>query len=78
MNRASGPGAGVRGTQGIPTAYSTLVMAVLVVVGLLGCAPSEVTPAPERPNVLLIVTDDQPATTVRHMPKLQELVGERG
>ncbi len=78
MNRASGPGAGVGGTQGIPTAYPTLVIAVLAVLGLPGCAPSEVTRTPERPNVLLIVTDDQPATTVRHMPKLQELVGERG
>ena len=68
----------MRGTLGIPIAYPTLVVAVLAVLGLPGCAPSEVTPAPERPNVLLIVTDDQPATTVRHMPKLQELVGERG
>ena len=45
---------------------------------LFGCAPSEETTASERPNVLLVVTDDQPATTVRHMPELQKLVGERG
>jgi N-acetylglucosamine-6-sulfatase len=48
------------------------------VFGLLGCAPSDETPASGRPNVLLIITDDQPASTVRHMPKLRESVGERG
>jgi N-acetylglucosamine-6-sulfatase len=44
---------------------------------LFGCAlPEE--PSPERPNILLIITDDQPAVTVRHMPKLETLVAERG
>ena len=65
-------------TGGIGAALSALLAAVLAVFFLSACAPSEETAAPERPNVLLVVTDDQPATTVRHMPKLKKLVGERG
>jgi N-acetylglucosamine-6-sulfatase len=66
------------GTRWIFAACSAFSIAVLAVFSLSGCASSEKTTAPERPNVLLVVTDDQPATTVRHMPKLQKLVGERG
>lgn len=44
----------------------------------LACAPPGEEPTSERPNVLLIITDDQPATTVRHMPKLRRLVAEQG
>ena len=60
------------------TAAHLLSLTALVLLGLLGCAPSGETEASERTNVLLIVTDDQPAATVRHMPKLRETVGERG
>jgi len=53
--------------------------AVLLVVFpfLFACAPSEEL-APKESNVLLVLTDDQPATTVRHMPKLERLVAEQG
>ena len=80
MNRALSPKTGTaaharkRGT----TVARLLSLAALGALGLLGCAPSEGTGASERPNVLLVVTDDQPAATVRHMPKLNETVGERG
>lgn len=80
MNPASRPrvGTACRGHgDGSSTVY-LLPLAVLAVLGLLGCAPSEETTASERPNVLLVVTDDQPASTVRHMPKLKKLVGDRG
>jgi arylsulfatase A-like enzyme len=43
----------------------------------LGCA-SAGEDTPGRPNVLVVLTDDQPAATVRHMPKLEKLVGEEG
>ncbi len=79
MNPAPRPDVGTGGgTRGIPAAYSTFSIAVLAVFGLLDCGRSEETQASERPNVLLIVTDDQPASTVRHMPKLREPVGQRG
>ena len=78
MNPASHPKVG-RTCRGPGTAAAYLLpLAVLAVLGLPGCAPSEETTASDGPNVLLVVTDDQPATTVRHMPKLGKLVGERG
>ena len=43
--------------HGTSVAY-LLPLAVLAVLGRLGCAPSEETTASERPNVLLVVTDD--------------------
>ena len=79
MNPAPRPDAGTGGgTRGIPAAYSTFSIAVLAVFGLLACGRSEETQASERPNVLLIVTDGQLASAVRHMPKLRESVGRRG
>ncbi|CAA9420730.1 MAG: Choline-sulfatase [uncultured Rubrobacteraceae bacterium] len=79
MNPASHPKVGTtcRG-PGTSAVAHLLPLAVLAVLGLLGCAPSEETTASDSPNVLLVLTDDQPATTVRHMPKLGEFVGERG
>jgi N-acetylglucosamine-6-sulfatase len=50
---------------------------VLLAVFLFACASPE-EPAPKRPNVLLVLTDDQPAATVRHMPKLEKLVARQG
>jgi N-acetylglucosamine-6-sulfatase len=56
-------------------AASTVLLAVLAL--LFSCAsPKE--PAPKRPNILLLLTDDQPATTVGYMPKLEVLVAEQG
>jgi N-acetylglucosamine-6-sulfatase len=56
-------------------AVSTSLLAVFAL--LFACAlPAE--PASKKPNVLLVLTDDQPATTVRHMPKLERLVAEQG
>jgi N-acetylglucosamine-6-sulfatase len=79
LNPAPRPDVGTGGgTRGIPAAYSTFSIAVLAVFGLLACGRSEETQASERPNVLLIVTDDQLASAVRHMPKLRESVGRRG
>lgn len=39
---------------------------------------SEQDPARERPNILLILTDDQPADTVSEMPKLREGLMDEG
>ena len=79
MSPASHPKVGTA-CRGHSTAHllPLVILSMLVLLVLVGCAPSEETTASERPNVLLIVTDDQPATTVRHMPKLRELVEERG
>ena len=79
MNPAPRPDIGTGGgTRGIPAAYSTFSIAVHAVFGPLACGRSEETQASERPNVLLIVTDEQPASTVRHMPKPRDSVGQRG
>lgn len=40
-------------------------------------AVREAPPAP-RPNILLVVTDDQRYDTIRHMPKVDSLLGDHG
>lgn len=69
-----------------------VVMAVALAMGTLAlCSPSDARPPPPdrvdrpdrpdrlgRPDVLLVVTDDQRQDTVRHMPRVQRLLVDRG
>ncbi|MDQ3618568.1 MAG: sulfatase [Actinomycetota bacterium] len=54
-----------------------LAVTALVALGALGCsgATDSATPTPERPNILIILTDDQPAQpeTYRVMPQTMRL-----
>lgn len=62
---------------------SARTLTVFVFLGLCGCsaispssAPS-VTPNPAKPNIILILTDDQPPQSLQYMPIVQrELVGK--
>ena len=47
-----------------------------VLVALLVCAP--VAAAAERPNVVVLMTDDQTMADLEVMPRVQELVGAAG
>jgi N-acetylglucosamine-6-sulfatase len=40
--------------------------------------PAQIRPHGGRPNLVLIVTDDQEASTLRYMPKTRALIGRRG
>src|SRR5215218_8473725 len=44
----------------------------------VGCAAEAQVAAPERPNILIVLTDDQPYYTTAQMPKLQCGLVERG
>jgi N-acetylglucosamine-6-sulfatase len=61
-----------------PITYPAVLPGALAVLALLFACASPEEPAPKKPNILLVLTDDQPATTVRHMPKLGKLVAEQG
>jgi N-acetylglucosamine-6-sulfatase len=58
----------------------TLLACVLLFAVSLSMGPdrSEQDPARERPNILLILTDDQPAKTLAEMPKLREGLMDKG
>ena len=56
-----------------PIALLTLTAALIA-----ASAPAAAEAQQERPNVLVIMTDDQSAESMRVMPKVQELIGTRG
>jgi arylsulfatase A-like enzyme len=61
------------------TARSAVVLAALTVLPLLGGVPPAAGQAGGRPNVLVIVTDDQRAMdTLEHMPKTLQWFGQGG
>lgn len=51
-----------------------LILSAIAALSFLPCA----TAAQQRPDIILIVTDDQPAHMMRFMPRTQELVGRKG
>src|SRR3712207_8867542 len=54
---------------------------VVLLVPLFGCGGSqkeEEEATAERPNILLVLTDDQPAATVAEMPELQAHLVDEG
>jgi arylsulfatase A-like enzyme len=58
-----------------------LMAVILVLIGLALLAPPlglRAAPAPERPNILFILTDDQDARSIASMPKLKALLVDRG
>jgi arylsulfatase A-like enzyme len=64
-----------------PRAYAVaLALASLVSLGVDAgnAAGASATTLDDRPNLVVIVTDDQRAETIRHMPALQRLVRDRG
>ncbi|HEX2128299.1 MAG TPA: hypothetical protein VHF58_03675, partial [Solirubrobacterales bacterium] len=69
LPRASGATRSVRLAAGL--AAATLIAAC----GRLGGVDAGLAEAPARPNVLLIVTDDQPAGMTKRMPKLNSADG---
>lgn len=69
---------GVRRARGVASAAALLGAAcIAAAAGPAGPAGSAVA-ASERPNVVLLTTDDQTVRDLRAMPKTVELVGERG
>jgi len=69
----------IRGGRG---KWLTVVVAVASTLGLaalllLGIAPQR-TAAAVRPNIIFIKTDDQPESTLSHMPNVQNLIRAKG
>lgn len=64
-----------------PRAAIGVVLVLATVVGLTAVAmPETATPPtkPERPNVIVVMTDDQPNGMLRAMPRTRALVGDAG
>ena len=59
----------VVGRRHMPVGLSVLVLAVTF--GLASCSPP-------KPNIVVVMTDDQTAESIRFMPNVQELLGEEG
>jgi len=58
------------GRRHMPVALSVLVLTVATF-GLASCSPP-------KPNIVVVMTDDQTAESIRFMPNVQELLGEEG
>lgn len=56
----------------------TSLLAFLVLAALCAPASALAQPAVERPNVVLLMTDDQTAASMQHMPRTQALLGAAG
>jgi N-acetylglucosamine-6-sulfatase len=57
------------GRPHMPIGLSILVLAVTF--GLASCNPA-------KPNIVVVMTDDQTAESIRFMPRVRELLGEQG
>jgi N-acetylglucosamine-6-sulfatase len=55
----------------------SMVAAISVALLAVGCA-AQAQEAPEDPNVLFVLTDDQDAASLKHMPHVNNLVKSRG
>lgn len=62
----------------VRTAVGALAVAVIVFVWPIIAAPSAEAAARGLPDVVLVITDDQRAGTLQHMPHLQRLLIRRG
>ncbi|MDP1778761.1 MAG: sulfatase-like hydrolase/transferase, partial [Anaerolineales bacterium] len=45
---------------------------------LAGCTSSESRPRSDKPNIIIIITDDQPYHTLQYMPNVQSELVEKG
>lgn len=61
-------------------ALRSALAAALLLAAVAAALPSstETAEAAPRPNIIVIMTDDQPATSVRHMPHVNALIGDQG
>jgi N-acetylglucosamine-6-sulfatase len=60
-------------------ALAATVAGVALMVGLLGAgSEAEAGPAPKRPNIVVIQSDDQTVASMRFMDRTRALLGERG
>lgn len=67
------------GNSGVPATLGLLAVAASIL--LLACSDSPSSPVgsqPDRPNLILIVTDDMAVTDTSFMPTLLELAADRG
>jgi arylsulfatase A-like enzyme len=59
-----------------------MAVAVLVAAAALalvaGGSPAAAGPAPERPNIVVVMTDDQTLEEMRFLPEVERLIGARG
>ena len=55
-----------------------ITLAVVLATFGLAVSASAQTAAPERPNILMIMTDDQTVESMRVMPEVQRLIADRG
>jgi N-acetylglucosamine-6-sulfatase len=54
------------------------MVAVLLLIGLIGLLPASAHAAPSRPNIVLIVSDDEDVRSHAFMPKTKALIEEEG
>src|SRR5688572_8252189 len=56
--------------------FFALLLLIFPANTLIACSSSQSTPRSDKPNIIIILTDDQPYHTMEHMPTVQsELVG---
>ena len=58
--------------------FRLAVAFVAALVPCAGAAPANAQVFPERPNILLVMTDDQTVESMRVMPEVQQLLADRG
>jgi N-acetylglucosamine-6-sulfatase len=66
--------------MGVARKLGGAALATAAVVGLAlgGSSPAAAQQANERPNVVVIMSDDQTQDSIRYMPRVQELIGAEG
>src|SRR5918997_10072 len=65
--------------QGLRRHICAAVLAVIAACVFAGCGPlTGIVQNPNRPNVIVIITDDQEVTSLEYMPEVRSLLAEQG
>ena len=67
-----------RTRQAAPPLLAALVASALVAAVLASSGEAPAQAAEKRPNVVVVMTDDQTVESIRAMPRVREQIGERG